>query len=387
MKNLKFFCIVIMVVMVQVSAFSQGISINSDGTPPDNSAMLDIKSPATPGLQMGVLFPQVNLANAFNGGAATHLFGVNTNSAFNAGSRFNTGLGLYRFDGTRWNRLLESTDSSLFWGTRGNAIVSGDFLGTTNNQALVIRTNNIDRINIPTNPNAYINITSLKGVRAPSGIIEDAIYSIGSINYGLTGNSALEFAALRFGASGFLKGVNGVGVVIDASGGGDLTPREALDVWGNIYPRSRLVYSAYNTLSNATAHNDKTGKVERYWSGSFPNLGSSTAIFQESGVNGIQFRVTKAVGGIYTIDASVQGSWAGDYSQDGNVRTLVSGAPWGAWVAVTPGFSGANSSYEFTLTRRTNTGANDASPVYLIRAIINSDGDNIKIIIEAWYKQ
>ena len=48
---------------------AQGIGINATGVSPDNSAMLDVASPV--GVQMGILFPRVNLVTGITA-PATH---------------------------------------------------------------------------------------------------------------------------------------------------------------------------------------------------------------------------------------------------------------------------------------------------------------------------
>ena len=52
---------------------------------------------------------------------------------------------IYYYDGSAW-QAISSSGSSADWSLSGNSIMASDFLGTTNNQDLKIRTNNIQRM-------------------------------------------------------------------------------------------------------------------------------------------------------------------------------------------------------------------------------------------------
>lgn len=277
MKNLIMSAIILGMSVMHVNA--QGIGINATGASPDNSAILDVESPTGAGMQMGILFPRVNLVTGITA-PATNLFGVNTNPAFNAGSRFNSGLGLYRFNGIVWNRLLESTDSTMFWGTQGNTIVSGDFIGSTNSSGtlpLEFKVNNITRLTIPTNAaSGYITASNIVGFRAPaSSVPATSVYSIGSsFEFGLSGNPGTSgYTALRFGTTSFLTGLNTVGVGISIAG--NPTPTEVLDVDGNIFTRGKIIY---NELANSS---EKTFLNEIHWSGTIALYSDSPQLLTE----------------------------------------------------------------------------------------------------------
>jgi len=60
--------------------------------------------------------------------------------------------GFYYWNGTAWIPLLSSSSGSgLFWSLTGNSITGTEFLGTTNNQPLVIRVNNTQTFQFNTN--------------------------------------------------------------------------------------------------------------------------------------------------------------------------------------------------------------------------------------------
>ena len=65
--------------------------------------------------------------------------------------------GFYYWNGTAWIPILSSSSGSeLFWSLTGNSITGTEFLGTTNAQPLVIRTNNTERMRITATGNVGI---------------------------------------------------------------------------------------------------------------------------------------------------------------------------------------------------------------------------------------
>lgn len=120
---------------------AQNIGINASGAAPDAGAMLDISS-----TNKGLLIPRVNITNLNNiapitGSATVSMLVYNTNAT--------TGQGYYYWNGATWVRL--STGDA--WQLTGNAGTNAttNFLGTTDNIALRIRTNNANRFEFTTN--------------------------------------------------------------------------------------------------------------------------------------------------------------------------------------------------------------------------------------------
>ena len=144
------------VLSLSLTARAQGIAINETGTAPNASAMLDIESN-----NRGLLIPRVNIANATLAGPITSpavgLMVYNTNnSTLNSGMPTGQSAGFYFWTGTRWSRLGSNADS---WGLRGNAgtTPATNFIGTTDAQNLIIRTNNLERMRILSSGEVSIN--------------------------------------------------------------------------------------------------------------------------------------------------------------------------------------------------------------------------------------
>ncbi len=130
-------------ILFSYNVLSQGVAINNDNSNADASAMLDIKS-----ANKGLLIPRVDIADLNTKAPVTSpsvsLLVYNTNTT--------TGVGYYYWDGTKWVRLTISDDLDFAWKTTGNAGTNPNtnFIGTTDNQALSIRTNNQIKLRITT---------------------------------------------------------------------------------------------------------------------------------------------------------------------------------------------------------------------------------------------
>lgn len=118
---------------------AQNVGINTTGAAPDAGAGLDVNFN-----NKGVLIPRVNIANLNTiapivGSATVSMLVYNTNAT--------TGVGYHYWDGTSWVRLATNGEA---WLTTGNAgtNIANNFVGTTDNVGLRIRTNNFERFEI-----------------------------------------------------------------------------------------------------------------------------------------------------------------------------------------------------------------------------------------------
>ncbi len=135
---------------------AQNVGINTDGSAPDASAMLEIKS-----INSGLLIPRVNITDLSTAVPVTNpaksLLVYNTNTT--------TGAGYYYWNGNSWIELLASNRA---WKFDGNTISSSDFLGTNNAEDLVLKTNGSEKVRVKTdgkvgigtiNPDARLQVT------------------------------------------------------------------------------------------------------------------------------------------------------------------------------------------------------------------------------------
>ena len=113
-------------------------------TNPDNSSALEINSN-----NQGVLIPRVALSgindtNTINSPAVSLLvYNTNVTSGANAVTE-----GFYYWDGNKWVGIISSETNEVGWLTNGNSGTnpSNNFVGTLDNQVLMFRTNNVERI-------------------------------------------------------------------------------------------------------------------------------------------------------------------------------------------------------------------------------------------------
>ena len=111
----------------------EGVAINTSGSAPDASAILDLQSSSK-----GILTPRMTEAqkNAVSS-PATGLLIYQTNGT----------SGFYYYTGTAWTELSSQASG---WSLSGNAGTNNgnDFIGTTDAQDLNFRTNNINRLRL-----------------------------------------------------------------------------------------------------------------------------------------------------------------------------------------------------------------------------------------------
>ncbi|MFN3917919.1 MAG: tail fiber domain-containing protein [Flavobacteriales bacterium] len=184
--------------LVALSGFAfpviaQNVGINATGNTPNASAMLDVES-----TDKGILIPRVSL-NATNVVApvttpANSLMVYNTNTAGSGITAVSPGY--YYWNGSNWARVATDGEN---WKLLGNAGIDPaiNFLGTTDAQPLVIRTNNIDRIRVMTD-NATQNRVGI-GTNFPTSYPSGATPTLLHVFDG--GNTANDFGQIQIGAA------------------------------------------------------------------------------------------------------------------------------------------------------------------------------------------
>lgn len=132
-----------------VHLHSQNIAINDNGNAPNNKAILDIDISTN---DKGIIIPRLTTAQRTAipglgvGDEGLTVYDETTNS-------------FWYWDGVVWHETL---DNSTGWKTTGNTGTNPttNFLGTTDNQSFVIRTNNTERIRVLNSGNVGIGVTN-----------------------------------------------------------------------------------------------------------------------------------------------------------------------------------------------------------------------------------
>src|SRR5215831_4689990 len=169
-----FFC------LATTFCFGQSVSINTDGTLPSASAMLDVKSTTK-----GLLIPRMTLAqrNAI-ASPATGLLVFQSDIV----------PGFYYYTGSGWINLALA---SATWSTSGNSGVnaSNNFIGTTDNNPINFRVNNVNAGQLDPSGNIFFGINAGQSNTAGSDNIaigEGALHENTSTNFNLAiGTNAL----------------------------------------------------------------------------------------------------------------------------------------------------------------------------------------------------
>lgn len=197
---MKIFSLVAVVcILVTTSLQAQNVGVNADGSTPDASAMLHVKS-----TDKGLLIPSMTAAQrAAIVTPATGLLVYQTDGA--AGFYYNSGTPA----APGWITL---TTANATWQTVGNANINAAsyFIGTTDVNPLRIRTNNIQRMQILANGQVLVNGTIVKaGADAFEVFGAGVAGATGSMGYAINGYSAGGFSGVYGENTGAGQGVWG----------------------------------------------------------------------------------------------------------------------------------------------------------------------------------
>ena len=116
--------VLLLIITIKPNTFAQTIAVNSDGSPPNSNAMLDIKA-----FNKGLLIPRTSTTSriAIPNTKGLLVYDTTTNSFW-----YNTG--------TTWNNLAAGSSGWLLSGNSGTD-TSTNFIGTTDGKPLVIKVN------------------------------------------------------------------------------------------------------------------------------------------------------------------------------------------------------------------------------------------------------
>ncbi|MCX7696631.1 MAG: hypothetical protein N2Z72_02925 [Bacteroidales bacterium] len=138
-------------VIKAINFFSQ-VSINLSGSVPHSSAALDLDFP-----DKGLLIPRISLIQTNNPAPIQNP--AEGLLIFNTSTINDVTKGFYYWDGNKWKRLFDH--SGEFWNLHGNSgTTPANFIGTTDAQPFIIKTNN--------NLRAIIDIDGNVGIGTPT---------------------------------------------------------------------------------------------------------------------------------------------------------------------------------------------------------------------------
>ena len=147
----------------------------------------------------GLLMPRVALVNTTT---ATVVTPTISELVYNTATAGDVTPGFYYWDGGKWIRLISSTSTSNSWALLGNSgtVAGTNFLGTTDNQDLIFKRNNIQSGQISTT-NTSLGVNSLAPATTRNrntAIGTEAMY----LNVNGDDNTAIGYQALRTGTDG-----------------------------------------------------------------------------------------------------------------------------------------------------------------------------------------
>ncbi|MBK6347411.1 MAG: tail fiber domain-containing protein [Bacteroidales bacterium] len=227
--------------MLSLATFSNAqVAINTDGTLPDNSAMLDVKSTS-----QGLLIPRMTMVQRNNiAGPATGLMVFQTDNT----------PGFYHNSGTPASPAWILSGNGASWGLNGNSGTSAtsNFIGTTDNVPLSFRVNNqkAGAIEINTS-NTSLGYNSLNANVGGNSNVAFGFNALLSNDYG-DANCAIGSYALAYNTSGNSNTAAGYAALANNTYGGICTAVGEYALCNNISGYGNSSVGASSLYSNTT---------------------------------------------------------------------------------------------------------------------------------------
>ncbi len=151
------FLLTFLFTVMSTAMIAQNVGISEATITPDASAILELRSTIR-----GLLVPRLALTQTTSAAPVTSP--ATSLLVYNTATVNDVTPGFYYWSGSAWVRLLSGTIPSSGWALTGNAgtTPATNFLGTTDAQDLVIRTNNTEKIRVQSGGNVGV------GTSAPS---------------------------------------------------------------------------------------------------------------------------------------------------------------------------------------------------------------------------
>lgn len=303
-------------------------------TNPDANAKLDIVSTTTePG---GLLLPRVSLTATNNSSPLTGTVTAGMavyNTATSGVSPNNVTPGYYYHDGTQWIRLAAATasGSNEDWSLTGNSGTAPgtgtneNFIGTKDNQSLIIATYNTQRIRILGNGQMIVN--------ANNPLSRDRFTVQGNVDeYAISGVTSGANAAAIYGQN---TTADGFGVFGNASAGSGILGMSTLGGFGveglNNGTGKGVMGFSFNSGIGVQGQNNGNGAgVFGANTGAGPGIqalnngiGNALEVFQDGSGNGIYNEVAQGRGIYNRILGSGHAGIITDLQANGGIGELV----------------------------------------------------------------
>lgn len=189
---MKKILILLSIVLLSTSfIFGQSENVGINTTSPDNSAALHVTYVTTP---KGVLVPRMTtIQRGTIPSPANGLLIYNTDN-----SRFE----VYDLPNTTWRGLITTANAStVSWSRTGNAGTTPgtDFLGTTDNTAFTLFTNNLERLRLNANGNFGVGTNNPAALLSVGTTSQFQVNGTGAINAatGITSSGNIVFSGLN----------------------------------------------------------------------------------------------------------------------------------------------------------------------------------------------
>ncbi|MDD2634626.1 MAG: hypothetical protein PHW82_03915 [Bacteroidales bacterium] len=154
MKNGKIIFTVFLLAFLSEVVISQNVGISETPITPDASSILEVKS-----TNKGVLIPRLSLTgstdNTSINSPLNSLLIFNTSTAGTSPNEVSPGYYYWSSPNSKWLRLCSDNDAWLLTGNSGTNPTT-DFIGTTDAQDLLFKTNNTERLRIKSSGNVAI---------------------------------------------------------------------------------------------------------------------------------------------------------------------------------------------------------------------------------------
>lgn len=256
--------IILPIILSAISLLTSGqnVGINSTGSAPNTSAILDVDAS-----NKGLLIPRVSLLTTTDiatiASPATSLLVYNTNATITGVGA--NGVGFYYYDGSKWIKLLPYNNTSTAWLTTGNSgtIDGTNFIGTIDNIPLNFRINNNKAGRIDS-ANANVFLGSLSG----GNLTEKYNTAIG--HFALKNNTDWYNTAVgAFSLANNLNGDNNTAIgsyaLFNNLDGGDNSAIGNFALYSNTYGRQNTAIGRIALYKNTTGNfNTATGYIALY---------------------------------------------------------------------------------------------------------------------------